>query len=76
LLAREVNTVARLDWKFEATDLLHTAPHCESLNKLTFTDVENRVSSALRYTTRSWSASALPRPLPWPARPNASRARH
>lgn len=38
-----------LDWKFEATDLVHAALHGKSLARGAFTDAENRVSNALRH---------------------------
>ena len=46
---RHAGKPAVLDWKFEATDLVHTALHGEPLNKGAFTDAENRVSNALRH---------------------------
>ncbi|MEM5316193.1 hypothetical protein [Paraburkholderia sp. JHI869] len=46
---RHAGKPAVLDWKFEATDLVHTALHGESLDKGAFTDAENRVSNALRH---------------------------
>jgi hypothetical protein len=44
---RHAGKPAVLDWKFEATDLAHTALHDKPLDKGTFTDAENRVSNAL-----------------------------
>ncbi|MPW18173.1 hypothetical protein GCT13_14940 [Paraburkholderia sp. CNPSo 3157] len=46
---RQSGKPAVLDWKFEATDLVHTELHGKSLDKGAFTDAENRVSSALCY---------------------------
>ncbi|OUL90473.1 hypothetical protein [Paraburkholderia hospita] len=40
---------AVLDWKFEATDLVHTDLHGKAPDKGTFAAAENRVSNALRH---------------------------
>jgi hypothetical protein len=40
---------AVLDWKFEATDFVHTDLHGKGPDKATFAAAENRVSNALRH---------------------------
>lgn len=46
---RRAGKPAVLDWKFEATDLVHTQLHGRPLDYKTFHDAENRVSNALRH---------------------------
>jgi hypothetical protein len=46
---RQAGKPTVLDWRFEATDLVHTDLHGKSPEKGAFTDAENRVSNALRY---------------------------
>jgi hypothetical protein len=46
---RHAGKQAVLDWKFEATDLVHTDLHGKALDKGTFTAAESRVSNALRH---------------------------
>jgi hypothetical protein len=46
---RQAGKRAVLDWKFEATDLVHTDLHGKAPGKGGFTDAENRVSNALRH---------------------------
>lgn len=50
---RHAGKPAVLDWKFDATDLMHTALPDESLDRKTFNDAENRVSNALRHFDRA-----------------------
>jgi hypothetical protein len=46
---RQAGKPAMLDWKFEASDLVHTNLHGKALDKRAFTDAESRVSNALRH---------------------------
>jgi hypothetical protein len=46
---RHAGKQAVLDWKFEATDLVHTQLHGEPLDRQAFHETENRVSNALRH---------------------------
>jgi hypothetical protein len=50
---RQAGQPAVLDWKFEATDLVHTDLHGKAPDKGAFTDAENRVSNALRYFAKT-----------------------
>lgn len=49
LALRHVCKPAVLDWKFEATDLVHTDLHGKAPDKGTFAAAENRVSNARRH---------------------------
>lgn len=46
---RHAGKQAVLDWKFEASDLAHTALHGRPLDRKTFHEADNRVANALRH---------------------------
>ena len=42
-----------MDWKFDATDLVHTKLHGRPLDRKTFNDAENRVANVVRHFDES-----------------------